>query len=636
MNQYRNDIDGLRAVAVLSVVFYHAFPTLLPGGFIGVDVFFVISGFLITSIIIRDIDKGSFSLVQFLERRARRILPASAVTAAVCLLAGCVILLPSDLAELGHSAIYQSFFAANFFFWKESDYFATASELKPLLHMWSLAVEEQFYFLFPTYLLITTKLSRKHIFKWLAVPFAISLALCLYAAIHHPTANFFLLPTRGWELLAGSILAVKKPPASHNLKLHNLLGHAGLVLILWTSISYSTDTRFPGIAAIPVILGTWLVIFTGQYDTRLARMLAFPPIAFVGLISYSLYLWHWPILVFPRYLLGANFTTAVRISCIVFSFIAAFLSWKYIETPFRKKYIAATRPAILKMAAFSSLTIAGFSAIVFHTEGIPNRYSSETLTLIDRQQRSRLHEATPIEIESENVPKIGNKESIPQFLLWGDSHATVIASALNNLGETHGWSAYNVSRAGREGRILSSHLPTQKRNQAIKQFIERHQIQEVLLAGRWSSYFGELEEEGCSDERRRELMQQLPDLIQELQGMGANVSIMLEVPCQPYGDAYKNQILLSQIIPNWCTADRTSRNEHDSHIRTSRSIINGCKVRLLDPSQWCFDSDGMSITEIDGTPTYFDDDHLSTFGADSLLAAMLQDWVQSLESRSSP
>ncbi len=341
---YRPEIDGLRAVAVLAVVLFHGGFS-CPGGYVGVDVFFVISGFLITSLIWKDLENSSFTFSNFWERRARRIIPALVVVTLATLLIGWFVLLPADFKSLGQASASQSVFGANIFYWLDFDYFSSHADEKPLLHTWSLAVEEQFYLIFPFLLWglfrVARLRSRTVVLLVLIVGFAISFALSIYGVVYHPRAAFYLLPTRAWELLLGALLPFLPPDPSllNRRMLREFFSLAGFGLILIPVFLYTPQTPFPGFAALVPCLGTALLIWAnGQIVDGLLKT---RPLVFIGSISYSLYLWHLPFLAFSHYLALGPIPSGQRAAILCFAFLVATLSWKYVETPFRKRTLVA-------------------------------------------------------------------------------------------------------------------------------------------------------------------------------------------------------------------------------------------------------------------------------------------------------
>ena len=274
--RYRAEIDGLRALAVIPVILYHAGFKLFSGGYVGVDVFFVISGYLITTIILAELGAGTFSLIHFYERRARRILPALFVVMFACLPFAWFWLLPDAMKQFSESLVAVNAFASNILFWRTSGYFNTATELKPLIHTWSLAVEEQYYVLFPLFLMLTWKLGKRWMVGLLAIVFVISLAGAQWLLATHPSFNFFMLPTRCWELLIGAFIAFYY--ARHNIKKHNhnieQLGSLfGLLLIAYCVFAYDNQTPFPSIYALVPTLGAAFIIIFATHKTVVGRLL---------------------------------------------------------------------------------------------------------------------------------------------------------------------------------------------------------------------------------------------------------------------------------------------------------------------------------------------------------------------------
>jgi peptidoglycan/LPS O-acetylase OafA/YrhL len=300
---YRPEIDGLRAIAVLAVVIYHAAIPGFSGGFVGVDIFFVISGYLITSIIAKDISLKTFTYASFYERRIRRIFPALFAMAFFFTVAAVLFLPPDKLSVYAKSLIAMTLFGSNVLFWKDrgpEGYFDTSSQTEPLLHTWTLGVEEQFYLLFPIFMIALSRTSRESRIFSLLVFAAGSFCLSIWATSYKPFAAFYLLPFRGWELLIGSILAVGAIPAPKCRATNELLGLCGLFLIAWAIFGY---TPFPGLNALFPCAGTWLIIYSCAHGPSLPKSaLSVRYMVFVGTLSYSIYLWHWPLLVFGRVL----------------------------------------------------------------------------------------------------------------------------------------------------------------------------------------------------------------------------------------------------------------------------------------------------------------------------------------------
>ena len=302
--EYRREIDGLRALAVLPVILFHAGFQTFSGGFVGVDVFFVISGYLITTVIFAELETGNFSVIKFYERRARRILPALFLMMSVCLPFAWLWLMPHDLKSFSQSLVAVSAFSSNVLFWKTSGYFESAAELKPLLHTWSLAVEEQFYVVFPIFLMLTWRLGKRWILGLLVLVFLVSLQTAQYESITKPSAAFYLLPTRAWELILGAFIALTYSRLSGigiSKSFHEGLSITGVLLILYAIFAFDELTPFPSLYTLVPTTGAALIILFANRATTAGRAIGNKVLVAVGLISYSAYLWHQPLFAFAKH-----------------------------------------------------------------------------------------------------------------------------------------------------------------------------------------------------------------------------------------------------------------------------------------------------------------------------------------------
>jgi peptidoglycan/LPS O-acetylase OafA/YrhL len=362
--EYRKEIDGLRALAVVPVIFFHAGISKFSGGFVGVDVFFVISGFLITSIILAELDAGRFSIANFYERRARRILPALFVVMLVCLPLAWKFLLPQEMDDFAQSVLAVPAFASNILFWRTSGYFSPAAELKPLLHTWSLAVEEQYYVIFPLLLMVFWRLNKRRIMAVLIGILIASLALAEYAVVVEPDAAFYMLPTRGWELLIGALVAlffaIKKNVQIPKM-LNECLSAFGIALILYAIFCFSKSTRSPSLLTLIPTAGAAFIIIASRKPTVAGNVLGCRLMVGIGLISYSAYLWHQPMLAFAKHASLGEPSQIVLGLLACSSFVLAYLTWKYVETPFRDKRRFDRR----KLVVFSVAGSAAFVAFGF-------------------------------------------------------------------------------------------------------------------------------------------------------------------------------------------------------------------------------------------------------------------------------
>ena len=355
--KYRPEIDGLRALAVVPVILFHAGFELFSGGFVGVDVFFVISGYLITTVLIEDLENKRFSIVNFYERRARRILPALFFIMILCVPFAWILLSGPSLLKFGNGLIGVSLFLSNVVFWRQKGYFDQSSELNPILHTWSLAVEEQYYVLFPIFLVLAWRFGKNRVFWMIVLMAAISLLLSEWGWRNKGTANFYLAPTRAWELLAGSIAAF----VIHNrgVQKNNLLALLGLAAIIFSIFSYNESTPFPSVYALVPVLGVILIVLYAEKETLAAKFLSTKVFVSTGLISYSVYLWHQPVFAFFRiYTNQISLHWLLTLVLIIITFLLSYVSWRFVEKPFRNrnfinKFLLFTLSFIALMSLFA-------------------------------------------------------------------------------------------------------------------------------------------------------------------------------------------------------------------------------------------------------------------------------------------
>lgn len=375
---HRRDIDGLRAVAVLAVIVDHAAPGLLPGGFVGVDVFFVISGFLITSIVLRDLDAGTFSFATFYERRVRRLLPNLTILLLVCTGIAWLLLLPGDFRDYARSLLNTTRFTSNIYFWRDAWYFAAPAQTKPLIHTWSLAIEEQYYVVFPLTLWALKRYLPTRVNATCIMGFCGSLALSLWAAKHSQSAGFYLLPPRAWELLLGSLLVTAALPRIESRRTLETIAAAGLLAILVAAFAYDSSTLFPGGAALLPCVGAAMVIYAGSMPlaTVTSGILGCRPLVFIGLMSYSLYLWHWPLLAFARYYFLSALTPVWTALVVAGSALLALLTWMLVERPVRLKALLGTRRRLLIAMGGCAACLALFGDATSRSGGAAMRFAN--------------------------------------------------------------------------------------------------------------------------------------------------------------------------------------------------------------------------------------------------------------------
>lgn len=375
---YRREIDGLRAIAVIAVILFHAGFDSLSGGFIGVDVFFVISGYLITSIILAELRDGTFSITHFYERRARRILPALFAVMIASLPLAWLLLPATEMRDFGQSVAAVALFFSNVLFLYQSGYFDTAAELKPLLHTWSLAVEEQYYIFFPIVLLILWRYRARQLMRWLSAFLLASLLLAQWASVVQPAAAFYLLPTRAWELLLGASAALylsRNHRITVSKTLAEVAGFSGLVLIGFSAVVYSKLTPFPGFYALAPTLGALLIILFSTRQSFVGRLLGSRLLVGIGLASYSAYLWHQPIFAFVRH---AEISSDLEVRALQLLLVAllSYVGWKYIESPFRSRQ-NFSRGQILLLSTTGAIFFIVIGGILHLQDGFPKAYGTD-------------------------------------------------------------------------------------------------------------------------------------------------------------------------------------------------------------------------------------------------------------------
>lgn len=385
---YRHDIDGLRSLAVLPVILFHAGLSFFSGGYVGVDVFFVISGYLITTIIVNEISDDNFSLINFYERRVRRILPALYFVIIVCLPFAWFWMMPFQLRDFSISIVAVVFFASNILFWKKSNYFEPDAEDNPLLHTWSLGVEEQYYLIFPLLVIFLWRFGNKpFIFILFLFTFA-SLFASDYFSRLYPSANFYLAPTRVWELLVGSLIALIL--RERVIKHSNILSSIGLTMILISIFTFDENTRFPSFYTLIPVVGAALVILFSSSETLVGKLLSFRIFVFIGLLSYSAYLWHQPLFAFARIKSFGEPNEFIMLSLIGLTFLLSFISWRYVESLFRNRNIF-TRVQVFSFFFLLTIVFSVTGLIGFLSNGFYS-YKSELITnknkiyLFDRQK----------------------------------------------------------------------------------------------------------------------------------------------------------------------------------------------------------------------------------------------------------
>ncbi len=611
---HRRDIDGLRAVAIMPVLLYHAGVPYFSGGYIGVDVFFVISGFLIAGIIAREIDQEKFSILGFYERRARRILPALLVMIAVTLAGAALLYLPDDFARVPKSALMAIAFLSNVGFFMETGYFAGGADTMPLLHTWSLAVEEQFYFGFPILLMLIARFCanarRLTIFAVTLVSFAIALA----TQADGTGSAFYLLPARAWELLVGALLAVGAVAPVKRDWQRELIAFAGLIAVAAPVVLFDATTVFPGINAVFPVFGAAALIHCAP-GTLVGRLLSKPLAVGIGLISYSLYLWHWPVIVFSEYALDTSLTGWLSVLAIAVSFAFAYLSWRFIEGPFRASNRYTQRTVF--SASLGAMAVLCAAAIIMVTaNGWPTRFSAETLRLASAGQ-----DVSPVRDECMGMDvKINRPDCVlgdavpPTAMVWGDSHGVEIAWALSKTMKANNTSLIQNTR-GACPPIVGYDDPADPdctaANKQIFDFLQSNpSVNTVYLAGFWAG--------GRYSSPENTTL--LDNMIVSLTKTGRKIVLIGAVPPHDFEvprylankSRFGGTLPVSEITTQ---SYRMKTAWISQHYPKWRAL----GVTIIDPDAVFCGAQTCAIAT-NNVPLYFDSHHLSLFGAQVLLA----------------
>jgi len=655
MLKHRADIDGLRALAILPVLFFHAGFTVLGGGYLGVDVFFVISGFLISSLLIKEAQStGRIDFLKFYERRVKRIAPALYVMLLATTAAACFVLVPADLTALAESQLAALVFVSNIYFWQKSSYFDIGNELKPLLHTWSLSVEEQFYVFFPLLLLaIKTRSTR---FKGWVIG-GLLLMSCVLAQVlcyYKPVASFYLLPTRAFEMLAGSMAAYlmstphmmgrleRIPEAGHQFIMTAAL--AAIVLPMLVPVE-SWALPLPGVISLMPCTGAALVCMLGYRQNWVSRLLSFAPIVGVGLISYSLYLWHQPLFALARVRSVNHLSQTDYLYLIALTFLLAIASWRFVEQPIRALTLKSARPLWLAFA-LATVALMGVALALILNKGAAWRFDARELALIDirdsgEKETKRCSGWTGGGLKVDDACRLGKTgpdSPAPSVLVLGDSHAAAIAKSVSAHLSKFGLAGVQITYLGCAPMLNVERVdgPYKCRDfsEKVSKFIERSpNIKTVIVSVRWPlvsklSPFDN-QEGGVEPQRFPQYrvlggsespMMRGRMAVEKYLFMGKNVVLVYPVPEVGWDVP---MTLLKQ-----ATAERTDiTTSYDVYLqrtaeaRSELDKINADNVYRVYPEKHLCDLSGdrRCVASKQGTPLYFDNNHLTDAGAEIAL-----------------
>ena len=641
--KYRKDIDGLRAVAVLAVIFYHAGFTGFSGGYLGVDVFFVISGYLISSIIMTDLEVDNFSFSRFYSRRIRRIFPALLATILLCIPVSWVLLTPADFKDFAQSIAFSIGSISNILFWMEAGYFDTSITLKPLIHTWSLAIEEQFYLTFPLLLCVIWKFSGRQILSFIIVTLIASLIMAELTSIYNPSTSFYFIHTRAWELLAGFLIAYVGLTKPIDTKMNYLVPQLiGILAIGISIVLFNEETRHPGfLTAIPVI-GTGLLLRYGAVSSGVSFIFCNPISVGLGLISYSLYLIHQPAFAFMKhYYLSppTHFHHAVAIALCISS---AYIFYKFIETPFRNKRIVKDKVFWVLIVSLSSFLIV-FSIGGHLTKGYPDRFGPE-FQLIFKAQRG-IEQTIDGKSCHATFPSVrciigDSKAPIAEWALVGDSHAGSLGFAIDEMLKGIGSSALQLTQGGCAYALGLEKKSTNclEVNNLVRSEIFASDIKNIVIAGRYvrnlelygfdngeggvenskeDNFFEPKNYENESD-RRSIVLDSYFNSINELVSAGKNVFLIYPIP--EVGWDVPRYIFKRKIRnkDGRVSTDASKYYERSSEVISMFDDIPEAEnfYRIYPSNIFCdAELENRCLTDIGGRLLYFDDDHLTTFGA---------------------
>jgi peptidoglycan/LPS O-acetylase OafA/YrhL len=623
---YRPDIDGLRAIAVIAVIFFHNGIPGFDGGYVGVDVFFVISGYLITQLLEESRDEPArLQLARFYVRRMRRILPALLATCLVTAIFAVALFTPDELVNVGKSLAATPVLLSNVATWTRGDYFAPGVRQLPLSHLWSIAVEEQFYLIYPLLLIATARFRLPHRRLTLAVFASLSLALCVWASHYRSEANYVFAPTRAWELLLGGMLAMGGAPriwnriAAEGLAVASLLGIAIVVHL------YTPATRYPGTAAILPCMATVALLATGSglRPALVNRMLSWPPLVFVGLISYSLYLWHQPLLVFVNYYYIAPLTPAATAALLAATLLVAIASWRLIERPVRTRILMKSTRTLLIGAGVGSAGILLAGLVLWNSDGFPQRFPEETRGLIVSMTATpelvRCVEGVSVEqVRAGGVCNYGPGDPAPKVLVWGDSHALALMPAIQELATAHGMHTYFVAKYNclplfaplGPTRIdtATDRYRCATFNTAVLEAIARLEPELIILDGAWAA--------GEPPPNVPDVAAGIEQTVSRVGHHSRSICVVFAVPMLKYAVSHALFMARRRHIPDdflrLSRADALIQHRDMEHDVLAIAPRNGLKV--VDPKDALCPTD-FCLYKADHRSLYFDDSHLSVEGA---------------------
>ena len=623
---YRPDIDGLRALAVISVILFHNGIPGFDGGYVGVDVFFVISGYLITQLLEESRDESApRRLATFYVRRMRRILPALLATCLVTAIVAIALFTPDQLVNVGKFLAATPVMLSNVATWTRGDYFAPGVRQLPLSHLWSISVEEQFYLVYPLLLIAITRYRLPYRRLTLVVFASLSLALCVWASHRAPEANYVLAPTRAWELLLGGTLTIGGAPRIGNRIAVEGLAVAGLLGIAIAVHLYTAAIRYPGTAAMLPCMATAALLATGSgpRPALVNRMLSWPPLVFVGLISYSLYLWHQPLLVFANYYYIAPLRPAATAALLVATLLVATASWRFIERPVRARILMKSTRTLLVGAGVGSAGILLAGLVLWNSDGFPQRFPPETRGLIVSMTATPelvrcVEEVSLEQVRAGRVCNYGPGDPSPKVLLWGDSHALAMMPAVKELAKAHGMHVYFVAKYNclplfaplNPTRIdtATDRYGCANFNTAVLEAVTRLEPELIILDGAWAA--------GEPPPRVPDIAAGIEQTVSRVGHHSRSICVVFAVPMLKYAVSDALFVARRRHIPDdflrVSRADALAQHRDMEH--DMRAVAERSGLTLVDPKDALCPADSC-LYKADDRSLYFDDSHLSVYGA---------------------
>jgi peptidoglycan/LPS O-acetylase OafA/YrhL len=624
--EYRREIDGLRAVAVLPVILFHAGFQFFGGGFVGVDIFFVISGYLITTILIHELEADRFSILDFYERRARRILPALFLLLLVCLPFAWFWLVPDDLKGFAQSLVAVTVFASNVLFWQQSDYFDSSAEFKPLLHTWSLAVEEQFYLLFPLLLWLFWRRDQRVLLGIIVGAALLSLGAAQWGLAKDATATFFLLPTRLWELAIGALGAyyMSRPGAARfSQRTREVCSLSGLGLIGISIFAFSKYTPFPSIYALLPTVGALLVILFASPTTMAGKVLGSRLLVGVGLISYSAYLWHQPILAFARHRSMEGPGPELMAALVVLTLVLAYLSWRFVEKPFRNRSKFG-RTHVFTFALVGSALFFGIGLAGHKTDGMKAAKTSpqqlEVLqTVTPSPQRTSCHTKGRDYRKPQDACAFNAGKG--EWAVFGDSHAIELAHALAGAVEDRREGVRQFSFSGcppAYGREDGNPGCSAWTRETVDYIAGDPRIRDVVVSYRLhSAMFGDHEgvyprlPDEFDDARREAIWQSYKTILDRFIVAGKRVTVVLQAPELP---RHIDRLIRQTDTPHTVAGVTTEWwHRRSAYVEKRLGELPKAVTVLRPESLFCDATRCFAVKQ--AKALYFDDDHMSAHGA---------------------